>query len=103
MKGKGNDGSGDNKERDGWETSKELFNKLDKQYKFKFDCCATKDNTKCENFSNDFKESEILDIEEFESHKKDYNYSDFFIKNSLEAIEQVKELKNNKNFWRLFK
>jgi hypothetical protein len=56
MKGKGNDGSGDNKERDGWETSKELFNKLDKQYKFKFDCCATKDNTKCENFSNDFKE-----------------------------------------------
>ena len=54
-------------------------------------------------FSNDLKESEILDIEEFESHKKDYNYSDFFIKNSLEAIEQVKELKNNKNFWRLFK
>ena len=54
-------------------------------------------------FSNDLKESEILDIEEFESHKKDYNYSDFFIKNSLEAVEQVKELKNNKNFWRLFK
>lgn len=54
-------------------------------------------------FSNDFKESEILDIEGFESHKKDYNYSDFFIKNSLEAIEQVKELKNNKNFWKLFK
>ena len=31
-------------------------------------------------FSNDFKESETLDIEEFELHKKDYNYSDFLSK-----------------------
>ena len=49
--------------------------------------------------SLDFKKIEILDIKEFESHKKDYNYSDFFIENSLEAVEQVKALKHSKDFW----
>ncbi|MDD2796910.1 MAG: DUF402 domain-containing protein [Candidatus Pacebacteria bacterium] len=54
-------------------------------------------------FSSDFKKVTILDIEEFEAHKRKYNYSDSFIKNSLGAVEQVKELKNNKSFWRLFR
>jgi len=54
-------------------------------------------------FSDDFIKVEILDIEEFELHKKYYNYSDFFIKNSLEAIEQIKTLKDNKSFLILFK
>ncbi|MCK9293379.1 DUF402 domain-containing protein [archaeon] len=53
--------------------------------------------------SSDFKKVEILDMEEFKSHIKEYNYSDFFIKNSLGALEQVKELKDDKNFWKLFK
>lgn len=53
--------------------------------------------------SSNFKTVEILDIEEFEVHKEIFKYSDFYIKNSLKAVVQIKELKNNKNFWELFK
>lgn len=41
MEGKGNDGKGNNESRDSWQTSKELFDKLNKQYKFELDCCAS--------------------------------------------------------------
>lgn len=51
---KGNNGKGNIEERDVWQTPKELFNNLNKQYFFEFDCCANSDNTKCKNFSNDF-------------------------------------------------
>lgn len=54
MKDKGNDGSGNNIKRDDWETPNILFEKLDEQYDFGFDCCATIDNRKCNLFSNDF-------------------------------------------------
>ena len=47
MEGKGNSGKGNNVSRDDWETPKELFDLLNKQYKFTFDCCATKNNSKC--------------------------------------------------------
>jgi hypothetical protein len=56
MKGKGNDGKGDNTERD-------LWNNLNKQYNFTFDCCANKDNTKCYQFSDDFKEIKKENLE----------------------------------------
>lgn len=59
MKGKGNDGKGDISDRDLWETKQELFNKLDNQYKFTFDCCASQTNTKCSNFSSDFDKCNI--------------------------------------------
>lgn len=48
--------------------------------------------------SSDFKKVEILDMEEFKSHIKEYNYSDFLIKNSLEATEYIKKIKDDKNF-----
>ena len=51
---KGNDGSGNCIERDEWQTPQWLFDKLNKQYDFDFDCCATKENTKCESFSSNF-------------------------------------------------
>ena len=54
MKGKGNDGKGDTPERDLWETKQELFDLLDKQYNFTFDCCASEENKKCVNFTNNF-------------------------------------------------
>ncbi|MEX1382626.1 DNA N-6-adenine-methyltransferase [Lutibacter sp.] len=54
MKGKGNDGKGNTIERDSWETDNELFDVLDEQYRFLFDCCATGENKKCGLFSNDF-------------------------------------------------
>jgi hypothetical protein len=53
---KGNDGTGNTILRDDWQTPKWLFDKLNKRYEFSFDCCATKENTKCEDFSSDFKE-----------------------------------------------
>ena len=54
MENKGNDGKGDIPERDLWETKQELFNNLNKQYSFEFDCCANEKNKKCPAFSNDF-------------------------------------------------
>jgi len=54
MRGKGNDGTGNNKERDLWETNQELWESLNNQYKFLFDCCASSENTKTEMFSEDF-------------------------------------------------
>lgn len=51
---KGNNGTGNIAERDLWQTNKELFGKLNKQYNFTFDCCAEESNTKCETWSEDF-------------------------------------------------
>lgn len=51
---KGNNGTGNIKERDDWLTPQWLFDKLDKQYKFKFDCCANRNNKKCEYWTGDF-------------------------------------------------
>ena len=50
----GNDGSGNIPDRDEWETPKELFDKLNKQYNFNFDCCANSINKKVNLFSNNF-------------------------------------------------
>ena len=54
MEGKGNDGKGDIPERDLWETNQDLWDKLNQQYNFEFDCCASETNTKCIEFSSDF-------------------------------------------------
>ena len=51
---KGNNGAGNVIERDDWQTPQWLFDILDKQYKFSFDCCATKENSKCIRFTNNF-------------------------------------------------
>lgn len=51
---KANNGKGNIPERDEWETKQELFDKLNKQYGFIFDCCATEKNTKCPWWSEDF-------------------------------------------------
>lgn len=51
---KGNDGTGNTIERDMWETPNILFNKIDEQYSFIFDCCASKNNTKCKLWTDDF-------------------------------------------------
>ena len=51
---KANDGTGNNEERDDWETPKELFRILNNQYRFTFDCCATNDNKKTKFYSEDF-------------------------------------------------
>ena len=60
---KGNDGTGNNPARDLWETKQELFNKLNRQYHFDFDCCALSHNTKCEMFSSNFKE--VINVAEY--------------------------------------
>jgi len=55
---KANNGSGNIESRDEWETPQWLFNILHKQYKFIFDCCASKSNTKCPIWS----EEDFLDM-----------------------------------------
>jgi len=62
MKGKGNDGTGNNESRDLWRTEQKLWEKLNKQYGFKFDCCANKINTKCNDYSNNFEEINLIDL-----------------------------------------
>lgn len=51
---KGNDGTGNVIERDDWQTPQWLFDKLDQQFSFDIDCCATKENSKCPISSDDF-------------------------------------------------
>jgi len=51
---KGNNGSGNIESRDLWQTKQELFDLLDSQYKFTFDCCASQENKKCSKFTDDF-------------------------------------------------
>ncbi len=41
-------------DRDTWQTSQELWNKLNKHYNFDFDCCASQENSKCIKYSDDF-------------------------------------------------
>ena len=55
---KGNDGNGNLPERDLWQTNQEFWNELDKQYEFTFDCCANKENTKCDLFSSNFEHTD---------------------------------------------
>lgn len=50
----GNNGKGNIVERDDWWTPQWLFDKLDEQYDFEFDCCADDDNTKCVYWSDNF-------------------------------------------------
>ena len=51
---KGNDGTGNIPERDNWRTPQRLFDQLNQQYDFRFDCCADAINRKTTNFSWDF-------------------------------------------------
>lgn len=51
---KGNDGKGNIAERDEWQTPQQLWRDLHKIYDFTFDCCASKNNSKCFNWSDDF-------------------------------------------------
>jgi len=51
---KGNDGTGNIEDRDDWQTPQWLFDKIDKQYNFQFDCCANNKNSKCAYHSEDF-------------------------------------------------
>ena len=52
---KANNGSGNNEARDEWQTPQKLWDQLNNQYSFTFDCCANEENTKCNSFSSDFK------------------------------------------------
>ena len=56
---KGNDGTGNIEERDNWETPQWLFDKLNNQYEFILDCCATSKNSKCPKFCIDFLDSQL--------------------------------------------
>jgi len=61
---KGNDGTGNTIERDEWQTPQKLWNELNKQYHFTFDCCAGHDNHKTVKYSV----YDFLDIKQLE-HK----------------------------------
>src|SRR6056297_1768650 len=52
---KGNDGTGNNENRDDWRTNQNLWDKLNLQYHFTHDCCAKKDgsDSKCDVWTYD--------------------------------------------------
>lgn len=56
---KGNNGTGNIIERDDWQTPQWLFDKLDKQYEFRFDCCASDNNFKYNFYTNNFVECKL--------------------------------------------
>ena len=58
---KANNGTGNTSSRDEWQTPDSLFSRLNKQYSFSFDCCATKENAKCLGYSSDFLSVERVD------------------------------------------
>ena len=62
MKGRGHDGSGDNEERDLWSTPQSLWDTLNFQYNFEFDCCASILNTKTDKFSDNFETVEKVNF-----------------------------------------
>jgi hypothetical protein len=64
MKIKANNGKGNNESRDGWRTPRVLFNQLDRQYNFNFDCCAIFENTKCEDYSDEFEDIGLRKLQE---------------------------------------
>ena len=49
-----NKGTGNTSPRDLWQTPQKLFDRLNSQYHFKVDCCASKDNFKCKKYFEDF-------------------------------------------------
>lgn len=55
-----NNGKGNIPSRDIWQTPQQLFNQLNDQYNFKFDCCATEDNKKCDLYSDNFESVKIM-------------------------------------------
>lgn len=57
----GNNGKGNKENRDDWETPNEMFENLNKQYKFNFDCCASEQNHKLKNWTNDFTNLTYID------------------------------------------
>ena len=57
---KANNGSGNNPSRDIWETPQDLWDRLDKQYNFKFDCCASPQNRKTIKYSSDFLNDNVM-------------------------------------------
>ena len=59
---KANNGTGNNIERDEWETPEWLFDILDKQYYFDFDCCATSRNTKLSCYPFNFLEYNVAHV-----------------------------------------
>lgn len=58
----GNDGSGNTVERDEWQTPQKLWDKLNEQYKFVYDCCASENNKKCNNYFYDFEKVNFVFI-----------------------------------------
>ena len=50
---KANNGKGNIPLRDMWETPQPLFDELNKQYHFNFDCCASYNNSKCKYFASE--------------------------------------------------
>ena len=51
---KANNGSGNKIERDEWETPRWLFDFLNNQYGFRYDCCANYENRKCRVYADNF-------------------------------------------------
>lgn len=57
---KANNGKGNIPLRDMWQTPQDLWDQLDKQYNFIYDCCADENNTKCNLFSSNFETEYIF-------------------------------------------
>lgn len=60
IKETGNNGSGNIEKRDNWQTPQWLYDKLEKEYNFTFDCCADEENHKTKKYSKDFLNENLI-------------------------------------------
>lgn len=83
---KANNGSGNNEKRDDWETPQVMWNKLDNQYTFTFDCCASEDNKKTDLFEKDF--LKVKRLGEMSWINPPFSKADKMIKHFFQVVEK---------------
>jgi len=76
---------------DNWETPDELYQVLNKEFNFQFDLCASKDNTKCPEWSDDIESFAISEqVYDFSRYWMNPPYSRKNIDNAIESATIVK-------------
>lgn len=83
----GNDGTGNNVNRDDWETPQELWEKLNEQYIFTVDCCASKQNTKCPLWFDIF-ESKLWEDNKIHWINPPFSKADQMIKHFFKVVKK---------------
>jgi len=81
-------GKGNNKSRDSWETPQALWDKLNKQYSFDFDCCSDGRNNKCDSWTSNFEMWVSAGIKHISWMNPPFNIAEKMFKHFFKVIEK---------------